>query len=204
VPIKPGAQPDEAPAVGTPQTKGTNLIDMVKFLRKQRDAARRLLPERFHRYLDERLNVSGWYPEEDMVGLVQALVKLMPGPPEDALVRIGRMNARMHLQGTYAHLLSDARPAVLPGRAVALWKTMHDTGDFRLAVEHDHAEARLSGYGHPTAEMCIMLGAYVLELFALANVTDAKVDEVACCRRGAPECRWRIEWPARPGSPART
>jgi hypothetical protein len=187
--------------MSAPQTKGTNLIDMVKFLRKQRDAARGLLPGRLHRYIDERLNVSAWYPEEDMVGLVQALVKLMPGPPEDALVRIGRLNARMHFQGTYAHLLSDARPAVLPGRAVALSKTMHDTGDFRLAVERDHAEARLSGYGHPTAEMCVLLGAYVLELFALAGVSDAKVEEVACCRRGALDCRWRIAWPAPPEPP---
>jgi hypothetical protein len=181
----------------TAQTKGTNLIDMVRFLRKQRDAARRLLPESLHRYLDQRLNVAAWYPEEDMIGLVRALARLLPGSGEDALVTIGRLNARMHLQGTYAHLLSDARPEALPVRAVALWRTMHDTGDFSLAVDGDTAEARLSGYGHPSAEMCTMLGAYLLELFAMAGVRDAKVEEVACCRKGASACRWQLEWSAR-------
>jgi hypothetical protein len=180
--------------MGKAQTKGTNLIDMVKFLRTQREAALRLLPERLHPYLEKRLNVAAWYPEEDMIGLVQALAELIPGSREDALVQIGRLNARMHLSGAYAHLLSDMRPDGLPVRAVALWQTMHDTGDFKLAVADEEAEARLSGYGHPTAEMCTMLGAYLLELFCLAGVRDAKVEEVACCRRGARECRWRIAW----------
>lgn len=185
-----------------PQTKGTNLIDMIKFLRSQREVARRLLAPDLHRYLDERLNVAAWYPEEDLVGLVQALARLLPTSGGDPLVQIGRLNARMHLQGTYAHLLADARPSTLPVRAVALWKTMHDTGDFQLRVDADSAEARLAGYGHPTLEMCTMLGAYLLELFALAGVADAKGEEVACCRRGASACRWRIGWTPRPDGDA--
>jgi hypothetical protein len=145
---------------------------MVKFLRTQPEAARRLLPERLHSYLEKRLNVAAWYPEEDMIGLVRALAELMPGSREDALVRIGRLNARMHLQGACAHLLSDARPDALPVRAVALWQTMHDTGDFRMSVADGEAEARLS----------------------------AKVAETACCRAGASECRWRIAWTSAPRS----
>jgi predicted hydrocarbon binding protein len=176
------------------QTKGTNLIDMVKFLRSKRDEARALLPERLHHYLEQQLNVAAWYPEEDLIALVRALARLLPGSKEDALARIGRLNARMHLQGTYAHLLEGVEPAMLPIRAVALWKTMHDTGEFRLAVEADHAEAGLARFGHPSAEMCTMLGAYLSELFELAGVRDAKVEEVACCRRGSRDCRWRIEW----------
>jgi len=103
----------------------------------------------------------------------------------------------MHLEGTYAHLLKDARPSVLPIRAVALWKSMHDTGDFRLAVEDDHAEAVLAGYGHPTPEMCTMLGAYLVQLFELAGVDDAKIAERACRLRGAPACRWELSWASR-------
>ena len=48
-----------------------------------------------------------------------------------------------------------------------------------------------------------MLGAYLLELFELAGVRDAKVDETQCCRKGASECCWRIAWPARPEDAAR-
>ena len=176
------------------KTKGTNLVDMVKFLRTQRAAALELLPRRLHFYLEDQLRVTAWYPEEDMIELVRVLAKLLPGSGEDPLVRIGRLNARMHLQGAYSHLLQEAEPSVLPIRAVALWKSMHDTGEFKLGVEVDHAEARLSGYGHPTPEMCIMLGAYLLELFELSGVRDTKVEEHACCRLGAPACRWRITW----------
>jgi hypothetical protein len=184
------------------KTKGTNLVDMVKFLRKQREQALALLPKGLHRYLDEPVSVAAWYPEEDMIGLVRVLAKLLPAGGEDPLAQIGRLNARMHLQGTYAHLLGDARPSVLPVRAVALWRSMHDTGEFKLAVDKDHAEARLADYGHPTLEMCTMLGAYLMELFVLAGASSAKADEVACCRAGARECRWRIEWTASEATPA--
>ena len=179
------------------KTKGTNLIDMVKFLRTRRDEAQALLPRELHPYLDGTLSVAAWYPEADMIELVKVLAKLLPGADENALVQIGRLNARMHLQGTYAHLLKDARPDVMPIRTVALWKSMHDTGDFRLAVDGDCAEAVLVDYGHPTPEMCTMLGAYLLQLFELAGVDDVKVEERACCRLGAPACRWHLRWTPR-------
>jgi hypothetical protein len=183
---------------GVAKTKGTNLVDMVKFLRTQREKAEQLLPPRLHAYLNTQLNVSAWYPEADMIELVKVLAKLLPGSGEEALVQIGRLNARMHLQGTYAHLLEDARPALLPVRAVALWRSMHDTGEFRLRVEDDGADAELAGYGHPSAEMCVMLGAYLQELFVLAGVRDPSAEERACCRSGAPACTWRIAWTPEP------
>jgi hypothetical protein len=188
--------------MGRAHTKGTNLVDMVKFLRTRRDEALALLPRALHHYLDGPPSVAAWYPEADMIELVRVLTKLLSRSDEDPLVQIGRLNARMHLQGTYAHLLKDARPSVLPIRAVALWKSMHDTGDFRLAVDGDHAEAVLAGYGHPTPEMCVMLGAYLVQLFELSGVDAVKIDERSCCRSGAPACRWEIGWTPRGESAA--
>jgi predicted hydrocarbon binding protein len=183
-----------AKAKANAHTKGTTLIDLVKFLRTRRDDARALLPAPLHHYLDEHISVAAWYPEEEAIELIRVLAKLMPGSREEALAQIGRLNARIHLEGTYAHLLAGARLSTLPVRAVALWRSMHDTGDLRLQVEDDHADARLSGYGHPTPEMCIIIGTYVCEAFELAGARDAKVDERACCRAGAPACEWRIAW----------
>jgi predicted hydrocarbon binding protein len=181
-------------------TKGTTLIDLVKYLRTRREEARALLPEALHRYLDEKISVAAWYPEDESIELIRALVELIGGPREDALARIGRLHARIHLEGTYSHLLADARLSTLPLRAVALWRSMHDTGDLRVVVDGDHADARLSGYGHATPEMCALTGAYLREAFELAGARDAVVDERACCRTGAPACEWRIAWtPEQPG-----
>jgi hypothetical protein len=60
----------------------------------------------------------------------------------------------------------------------------------------------LVDYGHPTPEMCTMLGAYLVQLFELAGVSDVKVDELACCRHGAPACRWHLSWTS-PGEAAK-
>jgi hypothetical protein len=51
--------------------KGTSLIDMVEFLRSRRDEAMALRPSELRHYLDEKINVASWYPEQDMIGLVK-------------------------------------------------------------------------------------------------------------------------------------
>jgi hypothetical protein len=180
--------------MGKGNTKGTTLIDLVKYLRSRREEARGLLPGSLHHYLDERISVAAWYPEEDAIELIRTLAKLMPGTREQSLAQIGGLNARLHLASTYKHLLGGAHMSTLSTRAVALWKSMHDTGDLRLAVGDDHADARLTGYGHPTPEMCIIIGSYLREALEMAGARDAKVTERACCRAGAPACEWRIAW----------
>jgi hypothetical protein len=175
-------------------TKGTTLIDLVKYLRTRRDEARALLPEPLHHYLDEKISVAAWYSENEAIELIRALAALLPGTREEALTGIGRLNARLHLESTYSHLLGEARLSALPARAVALWRSMHDTGDLRVQIDGDHADARLTGYRHPTPEMCTIIGAYLLQAFEIAGARDAKVSERACCRAGAPACEWRIEW----------
>jgi hypothetical protein len=183
------------------RSKGTNLLDLVKYMRTRREDAKRVLPKAIHHYLDETINVAAWYPEDEAIELVRALVKLMPQPREEALMLVGRMNAQLHVEGTYSHLLADLTLAVLPARTVALWKSMHDTGDLRMKIVDDgEAELRLTGYQPPNPEMCLMIRGYMIHAFELAGARDVKVDERACCCDGARACVWRVEWTPETGA----
>ena len=60
------------------RAKGTALIGAVKMLRKRKDEARALLPEALHRYLSVSVLPASWYPEEDLLKLIRALLEIMP------------------------------------------------------------------------------------------------------------------------------
>jgi hypothetical protein len=175
--------------------KGISLVDMVKYLRSRREDATPLLPERLRRYLDEKINIAQWYPEEDMIGLVRVLAQLMPAASEPALRLIGRLNARQHVTGAYAHLFADADVQRLPLRARSLWKTMHDTGDLRMLVGDGEAEVEIIGYGYPSAEMCEMIQPYLEELFSAAGLKQLQIVKRGCCRAGGAACRYYVSWP---------
>jgi hypothetical protein len=167
---------------------------MVKFLRSRRDEAEARLPADLRHYLDERIDIAGWYPEQDMVGLVRVLARLLPPGGEDPLVTIGRLNARHHMAGAYRHLFGDADLSRVPLRAATLWRSMHDTGELRVTLEEGEARVDVTGYGHPTREMSIMMAPYVEELFSAAGAKQVRSGKAACCIDGAPACSWRIYW----------
>lgn len=174
--------------------KGINFVDMVKFLRSQRAAALGLMPESLRHYLDDRISVASWYPEEDMIGLVRVLVQLMPETDEDPLVVIGRINARQHVKGAYNHLFTSSELGTLPLRAVALWKSMHDSGDFRVVMGEGEATAEITGYASPSPEMCVMIRPYLEELFRATGIEKARVEKRSCCREGDSSCRYHVVW----------
>ncbi len=176
------------------RAKGINFVGMVKFLRTQREAALELLPESLRHYLDDQISVASWYPEEDMIGLVRVLAKLMPPGQEEPLVLIGRINARQHIEGVYNHLFESPDLLTLPLRAVALWKSMHDSGDFKIVLDAGEATVELSDYGHPSREMCVMVRPYLEEFFRASGIEKVDVEKQACCLDGASTCRYQVRW----------
>lgn len=178
------------------KAKGVSLIDMVKFLRSKREVAAPLMPEKLRHYLDEQINVAKWYPEEDMIGLVRVLVHFLPAASESSLRQIGRLNARQHIAGAYAHLFGDVDLSVLPMRARVLWKAMHDTGDLQMSVGDGEATVELPGYGYPNAEMCEMIQSYLEELFLAGGLEKVEIAKRTCCLEGDPVCRYAVSWEA--------
>src|SRR5438270_990494 len=117
------------------KVKGTNMLSAVKALRMAREQARAVLPPRLHSYLEDRILVSSWYPEVDLMALLSALGKLMPAGGGDPFLFMGRTTAREHLAGIYrGHVRpGDVERTLRSG--TTLWRNYHDTGILTVAVD---------------------------------------------------------------------
>ena len=181
--------------------KGVAMMNAVKALRAQKERARELLPARMHGYLDERITVSRWYPEEDQLELLRVLASLLPDVvPEgagDIYEYMGRFTALRDMQGLYSHLLRPGDPEGTLRLGAATWKAYHDTGDFRVSfAEPGTAVLELSGYGLPSSEMCRLLRGWYTQLIEMTGAKDVDLTKTHCRNQGDNHCAWLAEWKA--------
>ena len=177
-----------------PRIKGTNVVNAVKILRSQRERALVVLPAHLHSYLDERILVSSWYPEEDQLRLLRALASLMPRVP-DPYIAMGRGTARSDLTGIYKHQLRTGDVARTLTFAGALWRNAHDTGEMTTEVQGASAVSmRLRNYGAVSSEMCRVCSGYFTEVALLAVGKPGDVQHTECRVDGAAACVWRVRW----------
>lgn len=177
------------------KAKGTIVLPSVRFLRTRKEEARKVLPERFHHYLEERIQTAQWYPEEDFVALLRATAELLPGSGPALFEQLGRATAAEHLAGVYQHLVIQGGDALaLARRSFALWSSMHDTGRMR-AIEAGPTGATflLESYASPSAEMCATVTGYFDEALRLAGLA-ATIRKRACVLDGDPHCAWAATW----------
>lgn len=174
--------------------KGTALVASVRFLRKQRMEAMRVLPGYCHKYLNERVLESIWYPEEDLLELIRAVAALLPMDGESALQMVGRGSVMAHKEGSYRSLHEAADITALPRRVIALWGTQHDTGEMRMILNAPPAEPGgllvLKDFAAPSREMCTVLLGYLAESLLNIGVKEPHVDKSACVLDGHPQCEW--------------
>ena len=175
------------------KVKGTNVLSAVKALRMGREQAEQLLPPSLRRYLEERILVSSWYPEADLMGLLHVLGKFLPG--DDPFYFMGRHTASEHLAGIYrGHLRPGDLERTLRS-APALWRNYHDTGDMTVSIdEPGRATLELSQFTSTTAEFCRLLRGYFSALAEQAGAKDVAVAKVECILGGARACRWTMTW----------
>jgi hypothetical protein len=176
------------------KAKGSALVEAVRFLRRQREAARQVLPEALHPYLETRIQLAAWYPEEDLLGLIRALAKLLPGDPREALVAAGQATARQQSEGIYAHLLGPAEDRLsLARRGFALWASQHDSGRLAIAFQGEGVvEVELRDYALPSPEMCLILEGYIDGMLRFAGLGVEGVAKDCCRVGGAATCRWTV------------
>lgn len=177
--------------------KGTNVMECVKALRRERERARGLLAAELHPYLDERIHESVWYPEEHLLALIRAVARLREGAGPQVYEDMGRVTARTHLDGDgiYRHLRGDGDPMSVARRALALWASLHDTGRFRLVVDGPgRARIELSDFGLPSTELCRVTAGYMGEVLRLSGLTDAVLRKESCLVTGDKLCTWGVRW----------
>jgi hypothetical protein len=178
-----------------PNTKGTNVVELVRFLRSRRDQARELLPPELQHYLEDRIEVTRWYPEEDSLGLQRAVAALLPVAEEDAYELMGSLDAQLHLKGVYRHLRENARTEVLPVRIAALWASVHDTGKVRFAqARPGSSQIDLVDFEATSIEVCRSATGYIREVYRMAGVENLNVRKTACRLSGDDLCSWSVTW----------
>src|SRR5215470_107190 len=165
------------------RTKGITVVDLVKALRSQRARAHELLPPDLHHYLESRILVGAWYPDEDVQRLLRAFIQLMGGSM--GWERAGTLLARKNLATVYANMLPVQHGVpramrLLPG----LWRNYHDTGDEKAIVTKGKVRVEISGFAVRSADYCKLIGAYNGEVIQLAGGRVNATRKVACTANG--------------------
>ena len=176
--------------------KGSAVLAAVKLLRSRRAEANALVPQGLRRYLDERIVLGAWYPEEDLIGLFNACAPLVPVADDQVFEAMGALAAGTHLEGVYSDLLS--RGAL--SRARSLWRTQHDSGALSITKETPNsATYELVGWEHSSPQYCRILGGYLAELHRLSGAVRPTFSHTTCRSLGASHCVWLVRWDASAG-----
>lgn len=178
------------------KAKGTTILALVRFLRSQREAASAALPAHLLHYLEERVHVSSWYPEQDLLELVRVVAPMLGRTVADPYDVMGRVCARDHMEGSYAHLFTGVEdPLAIPPRAFALWATMHDSGRMESVVEPpDGVRVELVEFALPSREMCAIVAGYLAETLRVLGFVAEPAQELSCRLDGAARCSWRCRF----------
>lgn len=185
------------------KAKGSSLVSVLKWLNQSRDAALKQLPTHLHHYLDERIQVANWYPEEDLVELIRALARSLPSNQGKIYEQMGRVSAREQFEGVYRHLLEGGDEFSLPRRGLVLWQSQHDSGRLSMKMSGTStASIEIVGYAVPNHEMCQILLGYTAEMFVMADFKDPSVFKTGCRLEGADRCSWQISWTPAPAKAA--
>ena len=183
------------PKPDVPNCKGTDVLNAVKWLRLNRERALAMLPPRLHHYLEDRILVSSWYPEEDQFGLLKVIAALMPAGGPDPWVLMGRATANTNLTSLYRNQLRVGDPERTLTFASAFWRNGHDTGELSITSDGPtRLIGRLRGYRRPSRELCKIVSGYFLELVKLSAQKEGSVVHSACALDGASDCLWTVSW----------
>ncbi len=158
--------------------KGSVLVSAVKALRMQREKAEPLLSEAGRRYLnEERVMVGSWYPEQDAFEIFRAFAQLhMPGMGVKAWVEMGRVAALQHSREHYRHLMAERDTQQLMGKAGALFKNQHDTGELTATTEQvGQAAVTLVGFEALCSEWSQMIAGYLTGLVQATGSENVSV-----------------------------
>jgi hypothetical protein len=180
------------------RVKGVLMLPLVKSLRAGVPDARALLPPHLHRYLDERILVTEWYPAEEHLALLQCLGRAMS---ITSFIPLGYMLAQYELAGVYKAALHKGDAMRTLRAFVTLWPQNHDTGALTIAERPGGATYTVTDLGLPAREICEVSTGYIIEGMRMAIDKTVRVAHTRCRTTGASSCVWEIDLPAMSSAP---
>lgn len=182
------------------RTKGAHVINAVKMLRGDKERARALLAPALHKYLEERILPSSWYPFEDQRALWYAVVELMGGLDAGIWIAMGRGVARMDMNGLYKRHLKPGDPEGSLRLLAAMWKNAYDAGELQVSiVEPGRGAVTLVGFPGREDDICGICTGYLTEVVTMAAGVEPEVVQERCRARRDRDCAWTVRWRARAG-----
>lgn len=178
--------------------KGSIMSGIVRYLRLHRQRSQKLLTPGLREYLDTRILATRWYPEEDYLGLMRALVQLREEPRDPGISRYedsAREAATTHFEGPYRPLLIQGDPARTLANLRKFWQLRHDTGEMAVTmVKANDARVELRGYSLVAPEVCDLNQGTFWGMVRHAGGNDIRISHGKCRARGDDLCEWRVSW----------
>ena len=173
--------------------KGVGLLTPVKVLRANRERALEVLPRHLHSYLHEKILITNWYPDDDFMGLIRALIEVIPDPGTDVWEWIGHYAARGDFVDIYSAMIVRGRPAETLRRYPRTWRLYHDDGVVKVKVRRNGAKLLISQYLVTLEEFCRLQTGHFVKVLELAEARDVKVRNTRVAS-GLEPASWDVSW----------
>ena len=197
--------------VGTPGCKGVGMVATVDALLADRSRFEPHLRPELRSYLDRHPVAARWYPGEDLIGLLDALVEgdgMPPGSRRETYEYFGRIAVRRDVTGDQRNVPRSRRSALTGAfegaihekidhasalrRLCAIWQLYWEEGEIVASrVGARTLRFRMVGCAPSIPEPCWIYNGLCKE--SLDALGIAATIEHACTAEGAPQCVWTIE-----------
>lgn len=158
------------------QVRGVALLGALRALRHHRDQALDLLAPKLHHYLVDKVLMNGWYPEQDLLDLLDVVAVLRAKPGADVWAWMGERMAQTDLGGIVASALAPSEPAALLERLPALWTLYRSVGELKVEkTGHRAARVEVQDYPFVSEKFCRLMQGYLAEAFRLSGGENVEV-----------------------------
>ncbi|MDB4984997.1 MAG: hypothetical protein JWN04_175 [Myxococcaceae bacterium] len=181
---------------GSRHVKGSNVIDLVKFVKTlQKRGPLPPLSPAAEQLLEARLLNSTWYAFEPFVELLQVVDKLVLRSDEGRAMEMGVVGGTVALQGPAKLYLqpNDPRATVVAMRHA--WRARHDFADLVASMDGDRAvRFTLSDYPDISMVHALTTAGWGIAAARAAGSTLASLDVLERPWRGASSFCYRINY----------
>lgn len=173
------------------------MMNLVAAMKAAHPSAAGAVPVELRPYVQGKVLVSSWYPEEHHMELLRILAGWIRQPGKDVWHYLGRKNAQVDLSGIYSAMVLVGRPAATLRRAPRIWRLYRDTGVESVRdIDESAGTARLELRDYPFMgpEMAGLVSGYFEEMLRQAGAEDVTVEVLDDGTGDDDVMKWRVAW----------